>query len=433
MLRSLVGSEMCIRDRYQRRVRGLGSFLPMARKDKIKELEALKIKHASADRYQQVEQVQRQIDALLNGEEEDDELPVVKSPPEPDPPKYKNSTPPGNMVVAFKSDLERDLRRADSRDQEAVCAQTALEIEKHLQNDMELPASALRPLKVCHQFEVDLGPPKRSDPDNVTLLLNSLSPEHCTALQLRVKSFMSLPEAVGRLSELTVLNLSDCSNLKALPSEMSHLHKLVVLNLYFCIGLAQLPEAVGNCRSLTEITMTSCTSLLKLPDLLGSLASLTTLNLAFCSRLPALPASLGQLGSLRSLDLSYCWSLGELPVNIGGLKALEVLNLSNCAELAELPASVGQLKALQQLNCSGCTALAELPDTVSGLTALVDLDLSFCSSLSTIPECIGDLEQLESLNLYLCDALQTLPDFLNGPITEQKKLKVVGRQYLWQN
>ncbi|CAD6340712.1 unnamed protein product [Miscanthus lutarioriparius] len=139
---------------------------------------------------------------------------------------------------------------------------------------------------------------------------------------LRIKSSnITLPERIGELQCLVILDLLNCLNLGELPTsivELRHLKWLIVPRM-------NLPDGVGNMQvleflSLIVVDYTTSTSLLQE---LGSLTKLRTLELDW--RINPLHrdkktyednfvSSLGQLGSsnLRCLTLISPWSLDFL-------------------------------------------------------------------------------------------------------------------------
>jgi Leucine-rich repeat (LRR) protein len=111
--------------------------------------------------------------------------------------------------------------------------------------------------------------------------------------------------------------------------------------------LTALPESIGNLQALTMLDLTRCTALTALPESIGNLQALTTLDLSDCEALTALPESIGNLQALTTLDLSDCEALTALPESMGNLQALTTLDLSVCKALTALPESIGNLQALR--------------------------------------------------------------------------------------
>ena len=230
----------------------------------------------------------------------------------------------------------------------------------------------------------------------------------------------SLPESIGTLDGLQILNLSECPQLLELPESIGELKALTVLDLERCTSLNSLPDSIGGMSALTSLDLTACTSLVALPATISGLGALTTLNLPACSTLTALPNAIGGLGALTDLDLRECSSLVALPDAIGGLKALTDLYLIDCLNLVALPGAIGELKALTKLYLMGCSSLTELPATIGELGALTELWLTGCTSLTALPDAIGGLGALTTLDLSDCSSLAALPESIgrrSSPLT----------------
>jgi len=87
-------------------------------------------------------------------------------------------------------------------------------------------------------------------------------------------NLLGVPDALGRLSNLRVLNLSHCKAMAALPAVLEW-PALATLNLSNCTRLAALPAALGGCPLLRDLSLANTASLCELPDLSGLSDSLT--------------------------------------------------------------------------------------------------------------------------------------------------------------
>ena len=72
--------------------------------------------------------------------------------------------------------------------------------------------------------------------------------------------------------------------------------------------LIDLPESIGTLDGLQVLNLSECPKLLELPHTIGGLKALTELNLRGCASLTKLPATIGELGALKELDLERCTS-----------------------------------------------------------------------------------------------------------------------------
>ncbi|CAM6033452.1 unnamed protein product, partial [Sphagnum compactum] len=225
----------------------------------------------------------------------------------------------------------------------------------------------------------------------------------CSQLRMldlaQCKELKELPSSIGQVNALQELDLSGCSNLKELPSSIGQLNALQKLDLHMCSNLEELPSSIGQLNALQELDLSKCSNLEGLPPSIGQLNALQKLYLLGCSNLKELPPSIGQLNALQELCLLECYNLKNLPSSIGQLNALQKLDLQRCSKLKELPSSIGQLKALQELDLLGCSNLKKLPPSIGQLNALQKLVLSQCSNLEELPPSIAQLHGLQVLVL----------------------------------
>jgi Leucine-rich repeat (LRR) protein len=135
-----------------------------------------------------------------------------------------------------------------------------------------------------------------------------------TELQvLECSKLKSLPDTIWNMRLLKALEVRYCDVLTALPDIAAEqtLPSLVCLQMVGC-GLAHLPEFVGRLSSLTALDLSHCSNLESLPWQMQGNSQLSGLDVSHCSKLAKLPETLP--ASLQSLSLSYCrevMSLGE--------------------------------------------------------------------------------------------------------------------------
>ncbi|XP_062202657.1 disease resistance protein RGA2-like [Phragmites australis] len=155
----------------------------------------------------------------------------------------------------------------------------------------------------------------------------------------------ALPEVISNVWSLQALHVPD-SDIVSLPESIGRLQKLRILNLSGCGSLESLPDSIGDCHMISSIALRNCTSLTVLPNSIGRNKRLRVLRLGN-TKIERLPSSITTLENLECLDLCYCYKLVELPECFGNLKKLEVLNLEGCRSLRAMPVGIGQLPRLQ--------------------------------------------------------------------------------------
>jgi len=215
---------------------------------------------------------------------------------------------------------------------------------------------------------------------------------HVTYLTLKCQELPALPESIGNLQNLEVLNVV-YNRLDALPKSIGTLGAL--RELFFDHNqIAALPNNIGALRSLRSLSISE-NNLTELPDSFGALESVELIFVRK-NQLDRLPTSIGQLPQLRKLSLDYN-RLETLPDEIGDLRELRSLAV-DYNPLTALPDTLGQLTHLKDLYCE-MTRITRVPDSIGDLQALEELDLSNNPSLHELPEAITRLHNLKRLAL----------------------------------
>ena len=227
-----------------------------------------------------------------------------------------------------------------------------------------------------------------------------------------------LPESIGNLTKLTKLDLSD-NQLTILPESIGNLICLKSLYLWQD-RLWVLPEGIGKLVRLTRLDL-SGNLLIDLPESIGNLVNLIRLDLSG-NELASLPKSIGNLVSLKRLDLSGN-KLTTLPESIGGIANIVKLDLSD-NQLTDLPTSITNLSCINSLNLSN-NRLNNLPLNIGNLSSISNLNLSN-NNLTGLPESIGGLSRLKTLDLR-ANSLSSLPENI-GNLSDLKTLDLSENQ-----
>lgn len=154
-----------------------------------------------------------------------------------------------------------------------------------------------------------------------------------------------IPAELGKLVNLTSLDLCKAFELKKIPSEIGRLKHLTYLRL--CLTEVNvIPKEIGNLKELKFLSI-CCNNLTSIPREIGNLQNLIDLDI-HSNKLKNLPVEICRLTLLKSLDISHC-GLDKLPENIGDLKELQKLNIFG-NNLKTLPKSIRNLDNLSGLN-----------------------------------------------------------------------------------
>ncbi|XP_059831507.1 p53-induced death domain-containing protein 1 isoform X2 [Hypanus sabinus] len=157
-----------------------------------------------------------------------------------------------------------------------------------------------------------------------TLPVNFGHFQHLNHLDLSFNRFISLPECLTELKELTVLLLSH-NQLAALPNSIGKLVKLSFLSL-MKNQLRMLPGSIGELVALKRADLSE-NKLEQLPDEVGKLSSCTWIDFSG-NRLKTLPSTLANMASLGELHL-HSNQLVTVPAELANLPNLSRLDLQN--------------------------------------------------------------------------------------------------------
>ncbi|RYF09550.1 MAG: hypothetical protein EOO40_06715 [Deltaproteobacteria bacterium] len=219
--------------------------------------------------------------------------------------------------------------------------------------------------------------------------------------ELRLICACNLPPCIAQLTSLQRLILNSCS-LTHLPDAVGGMARLELLNLSNCTSLTELPSSVNGLKGLRHLILGNCPSLQQMPDIIGELTGLESLDLMGCG-LSHLPDTLGNLTGLTKVSLC-CANLTSLPNTIGALANLHQLRYE-CHAVSVLPDSLSALTGLKKFQLDGCHGLTHLPEELGNLSNLHFLSLRACRSLRYLPESIGTLPSLTRLRLSECPGL----------------------------
>jgi len=239
---------------------------------------------------------------------------------------------------------------------------------------------------------------------------------------------LPLPESLGKLTALSVLDLSDnaipdripyslgdMTSLRQLklarnglfaefPDSLSLMHSLEVLDLRQNSITGPLPDSVGSLRKLRHLSLQSNRLEGTLPGgAFHGLSSLETLELQENLLYGDMPPQVGELSSLRLLNLSYQLGTvrfsGAIPGDITLLNGLTDLHLQHNHFSDALPAQIWRMESLEYLYAHGNQLRGPIPHGIGYLSNLRELLLHENAIDGTLPDTLGGMLYLQTLDL----------------------------------
>jgi len=159
----------------------------------------------------------------------------------------------------------------------------------------------------------------------------------------------SIPAEIKKFKKLKKLYINNLKNLRKLPDEIGELTEMTELHLEQGNDSEpmrfELPESIGRLKNLKVLNLNGAFDLGKnpLPKSLSKLSNLEELDLGRCG-VKELPAQIAEFASLKKLSLEYD-PINVLPAFIAELQNLEELNL-NYTGIKELPEGFINFKKL---------------------------------------------------------------------------------------
>ena len=169
---------------------------------------------------------------------------------------------------------------------------------------------------------------------------------------------LPLPETIGQLSSLTVLDLSDNQIPDRIPYSLGDMGSLRQLKLARNNLMAELPDSLSLMHALEVLDLSDNTISGPLPDSIGSLKGLRHMSLQRNRFEGTLPAAIHGLGMLQTLELQENYLYGEMPEQVSHVVSHVMQEQSHTSrESRAVPPSYRSLMLVATSRSKACSQL----------------------------------------------------------------------------
>ena len=202
---------------------------------------------------------------------------------------------------------------------------------------------------------------------------------------ISLNTVKNIPNEIGLLTSLQVLNLKQCRYFGFFPETLWDLTNLEKINLNDnSFSGVEFPSEFGKLTNLRELLLSRTNIKGTIPSELGSLTHLKNLEFYGNAIEGTIPSSFGNFTNLRRIDL-FSNSL-EGPIDfISKIPFFEVIHLRSNKFTGTIPRDIGNLKKLSWLDVAENKLTGTIPSSLSDIHALKDLFLGQNYLHDTIP------------------------------------------------
>lgn len=249
-------------------------------------------------------------------------------------------------------------------------------------------------------------------PNSVSNLSTSL--EQLTAPYCEIKG--SIPDGIGNLRSLILLDLSNNELTGSLPATIKDLQKLQFINLSVNKLISRVPlNFLCALHNLDTMNLGQNQIRASIPKCFGDLTSLRHLNLSYNRLYSAPPEEIWNLKDLLELDLSSNLLSGSLPNGISNMRMAIWVDLSTNQLSGGIPNTIGDMQNLKHFSLAHNRLQGSIPESIGNMLSLESLDLSQNILSGSVPMSMENLRYLTHFNVSFNNLRGEIPS--KGPFT----------------
>lgn len=205
----------------------------------------------------------------------------------------------------------------------------------------------------------------------------------------------------GNVKEMVLSSFNDKNNLSGeIPPEIGDFPFLTTLGIeYADLSGTAIPEEIGNLTTLQVLELGSNNFNSEIPNELGDLTNLTRLSLdANKTIYGPIPTEIGKLTQLVSLSLDNNNLSGVLPDELTQLTNLTGLYIDRNGFTGAIPNDIGNLVNLKYFSFFK-NKITSIPASIGGLKELISLS-GADNKITDLPPEMGAMTKLDKIYLY---------------------------------
>ncbi|KAG6733033.1 hypothetical protein I3842_01G206900 [Carya illinoinensis] len=238
----------------------------------------------------------------------------------------------------------------------------------------------------------------------------------------------NIPQDIGNLSSLTVLDLGFNGLTGSIPTTIGKLRLLQGLYLRNNNLQGTIPYGLCQLESMADFYLDDNNLSGPIPSCLGNLTSLRKLSLGSNNLTSTIPTTLWSLSYMLHVNMSSNSLSGSISSDVSNLKVVTAVDFSNNQFSGNVPSSIGSLQDLVNLSFAHNELEGPISESFGKLISLEFLDLSENNLSGTIPKSLEAASYLKYLNVSFNRLHGEIPN--NGPFAKFSAQSFTGNEAL---